>query len=110
MDGLRRAKDCDGQRQLARGGHQVPQGGGRGLLHHAQQGTQSNHQTLELSKNTPRFDVYFPSGVIGGTGSGIRCTFDPWIRGFGMGKKSGSGSGMNNLDHISESLKINLLD
>jgi hypothetical protein len=59
---VRRAEDCDGQRQLARGGHQVPQGGGRGLLHHAQQGTLSNHQTLELSKNTPRFDVYFPSG------------------------------------------------
>ncbi len=26
-----------------------------------------------------------------------------------MGKKSGSGSGMNNLDHISESLKNSLL-
>jgi hypothetical protein len=25
--------------------------------------------------------------------------------GYGMGKKSGSGSGMNNPDHISESLK-----
>jgi hypothetical protein len=32
--------------------------------------------------------------------SGIRCLFDPWIR---DGQKSGSG--MNNLDHISESLK-----
>ncbi len=30
------------------------------------------------------------------TGSGIRCLFDPWIRepGSGMGKKSGSGSGI----------------
>jgi hypothetical protein len=33
-------------------------------------------------------------------GSGIRClcSLDP---GYGMGKKSGSGSGMNNPDHIS---------
>jgi hypothetical protein len=35
-------------------------------------------------------------------GSGIRCLFDPWIR---VGKKSGSGSGINNPDHISESLE-----
>jgi hypothetical protein len=68
MDCVGRAEDCDGQRQLARGGHQVPQGGGRGLLHHAQQGTQSNHQTVELSKNTPPnlSDVYFRSGVVNG--------------------------------------------
>jgi hypothetical protein len=47
-------------------------------------------------------------------GSGIRCLFDPWIRDPGWvknqdpvrdGKKSGSGSGMNNPDHISESLE-----
>jgi hypothetical protein len=40
-----------------------------------------------------------------GSGSGIRCLFDPWIRDPGWVKKSGSGSGMNNLDHISESLE-----
>ncbi len=44
-----------------------------------------------------------------GSGSGIRCLLDPWIRDSdpwsGMGKKSGSGSEMNNPDHISESLK-----
>jgi hypothetical protein len=33
-----------------------------------------------------------------GSGSGIRCPFDPWIR-------SGSGSGMNDRNHISESLE-----
>ncbi len=52
-------------------------------------------------------------------GSGIRCLSDAWIRdpgsgafltpGSGMGKNSGSGSGirigMNNPDHISESLE-----
>jgi hypothetical protein len=40
-------------------------------------------------------------------GSGIRCLFDPWLRdpGSGMGKKSGSGSEVNNPDHISESLE-----
>ncbi len=31
-------------------------------------------------------------------------------RGSGMGKKSGSGSGMNNPDHISESLETIFLD
>jgi hypothetical protein len=35
----------------------------------------------------------------------IRCLFDPWIRDPGWGKKSGSGSGMDNPDHISESLE-----
>ncbi len=37
----------------------------------------------------------------------IRCLFDPWIRdpGSGMSKKSEAGSGMNNPDHISESLE-----
>jgi len=44
-----------------------------------------------------------------------RCLFDPWIRVLGwvknqdpeseMGKKSGFGSGINNPDHISESLE-----
>ncbi len=38
------------------------------------------------------------------TGSGAFLT-----PGSGMGKKSGSGAGMNNPDHISESLKNNLL-
>jgi hypothetical protein len=35
----------------------------------------------------------------------IRCLFDPWIRDPGWVKKSGFGSGMNNPDHISESLE-----
>jgi hypothetical protein len=39
-------------------------------------------------------------------GSGICCHFDPRIRDPGWIKKSGSGSGMNNPDHISESLTI----
>jgi hypothetical protein len=39
-------------------------------------------------------------------GSGvIRCLFDPWIRDTGWIKKSISGSGMNNPDHISENLE-----
>jgi hypothetical protein len=38
-------------------------------------------------------------------GSGIRCFFDPWISDPGWVKKSGSGSGMNNPDHISERLE-----
>jgi hypothetical protein len=37
-------------------------------------------------------------------GSGIRCLFDPGIR---DGKKTGSGSGINNPDHISESIETN---
>ncbi len=49
-----------------------------------------------------------------GFGSGIRCLFDPWTRdpGSGMGNKIknqdtdlGSGSGMNILDYISESVE-----
>ncbi len=40
-----------------------------------------------------------------GPGSGIRCFFDPWIRDPGWVKKCGSGSGVNNPDHISESLE-----
>jgi hypothetical protein len=36
-----------------------------------------------------------------GSGSGIRYLFDPWIR--------DPGCGMNNPDHISESLKTNFL-
>jgi hypothetical protein len=40
-----------------------------------------------------------------GPGSGIRCLFDPWPPGSRMGKKSGSGPGINNPDHISESLE-----
>jgi hypothetical protein len=40
-----------------------------------------------------------------GSGSGIRCLFDPWIRDPGWVKKLGSGSGMNDPDHISESLE-----
>jgi hypothetical protein len=41
-----------------------------------------------------------------GSESGIRCLFDPWIRDPGRGK-TGSGSGMNNPDYISESLQTN---
>jgi hypothetical protein len=40
-----------------------------------------------------------------GYGSGTRCLFEPWIRDPEWVKKFGSGSGMNNLEHISESLK-----
>jgi hypothetical protein len=36
--------------------------------------------------------------------------FLPLDPGSGMGKKTGSGSGMNNLDFISESLQTNFLD
>ncbi len=41
------------------------------------------------------------------SGFGIRCLFDPWILDTGseMGKNSGSGSGKNKPDHISESLE-----
>jgi hypothetical protein len=41
-------------------------------------------------------------------GSGILCLFDPWIRDPGWYNQDpdpGSGSGMNILDHISESLE-----
>jgi hypothetical protein len=38
-------------------------------------------------------------------GSGIRCLIDPWIRNPEWVKKSGSGSGMNNPDLMSESLE-----
>jgi hypothetical protein len=46
-----------------------------------------------------------PGNQCCGSGSRIRCLLDPWIRdsGPGMGKKSGSG--INNPDHISASLK-----
>jgi hypothetical protein len=43
-------------------------------------------------------------------GSGIRCLFGPLDAGSGMGKKSGSGSGMENPDHISECLETIFLD
>jgi hypothetical protein len=36
---------------------------------------------------------------------GYGCFFDPWIRDPGRVKKSESGSGMNNPDHIAESLE-----
>ncbi len=35
----------------------------------------------------------------------IRCLFDPWFRDPGWVKKSGSGSEMNNPNHIFESLE-----
>ncbi len=40
-----------------------------------------------------------------GSGSEIRCLFWPLDPGSGMGEKSRSGSGMNILDHTSESLE-----
>jgi hypothetical protein len=40
---------------------------------------------------------------------GNRVEYSVADPGSGMGKKSGSGSGMNNPDHISESLKTNFL-
>jgi hypothetical protein len=39
-------------------------------------------------------------------GSWIWCPFYPWIRDLGWVKNQESGSGMNNLDHISESLEV----
>ena len=49
------------------------------------------------------------SGAFLTLGSGIQCLFDPWIRDLGEVKNPDSGyeSGMNNPDHISESLKNN---
>ncbi len=46
------------------------------------------------------------SGAFLTPGSGIRCLFDPLIRDPGWVKNldPGSGTGMNNPDHISESL------
>jgi hypothetical protein len=42
------------------------------------------------------------------SGSGIRCLYDPWIRDRQkQDPDPRSGSGMNNLDHISESLETN---
>jgi hypothetical protein len=38
-------------------------------------------------------------------GSGIRCLFNPWIRDGGKNQDPDPG-GMNNPDHISESLEI----
>jgi hypothetical protein len=50
------------------------------------------------------------SGAFLTAGSGIRCLFDLWIRDPGWVKNQdpdpGSGSGINNPDHISESLEI----
>ncbi len=39
-----------------------------------------------------------------GSGSGIRCLFDPWSRDPGWVKIQDRGSGLNNPDHISKSL------
>jgi hypothetical protein len=50
-----------------------------------------------------RIGTFFPVGC--GSGSGIRYLFDLWIRDPGWLKISGSGSGMNNPDHIFESLE-----
>jgi hypothetical protein len=50
---------------------------------------------------------YITSSICQCCGSGIRCLINPCIRdlGFEIGKKSGSGSGMNKQDHISDSLE-----
>jgi hypothetical protein len=40
-----------------------------------------------------------------GSGSEIRCLFDPWIRDPGWGKNPDPGSGMHNPDQISDSLE-----
>jgi hypothetical protein len=42
-----------------------------------------------------------------GSGTRILCLLDPWIRDPGWVKKSGSGSGVNDPDHNSESLETN---
>ncbi len=66
----------------------------------------SGFNTLPLSASFPHtikieeIDTY-PVAVFG-SGFGIRCFFDPWIR---DRKKSGSGSEMNIPDHFSESLE-----
>ncbi len=44
-------------------------------------------------------------GSVADPGSRIQCLFDPLDPGSGMGKNSGSGSGMLNPDHNSESLE-----
>jgi len=61
--------------------------------------TQAQHAHLGKEKYRIRL------GQCCGSGYGIRCLFDPLDPGSGMGKKSGSGSGMNNPDHFSESLE-----
>jgi hypothetical protein len=48
---------------------------------------------------------YCPDKQCCESGSGIRCLSNPLDPGSGMGKNSGSGSGMNNPDHIFESLE-----
>ncbi len=55
-----------------------------------------------IQKNEKIFLAVIPKIQCCGPGSWIRCLFDPGIRDV---KKSGSGSGMNNPDHISESLE-----
>jgi hypothetical protein len=55
------------------------------------------------------FATYGTDDQCCGSGSGIRCLFDPWIRDPGWVKSQvpdpGFGSELNNLDHISESLE-----
>jgi hypothetical protein len=62
---------------------------------------------LHLPKQTLRFTVSHQQYC--GSRSGIRCLFDPWIWNPRRVKSHGSGSGMNNPDHISEILKNNIL-
>jgi hypothetical protein len=50
--------------------------------------------------------LYFISVADPDPGFGIRCLFDPWIRDTGR-VKTGPEAGMNNPDHISESLETN---
>jgi hypothetical protein len=60
---------------------------------------------LQISKKV--VEAWTPLFQCCGSRSGIRCLFDLWIWDLGsvMGKKSGSGSGMNNAEHISGSLE-----
>jgi hypothetical protein len=55
-----------------------------------------------IKKDEKIFLAVIPKIQWCGPGSWIRCLFDPGIRDV---KKSGSGSGMNNPDHISKSLE-----
>jgi hypothetical protein len=54
-----------------------------------------------------RASTYITLRYIQCCGSGIQCLFDPWIRDPGWVKNQDpdSGSGMNNPDHISETLE-----
>jgi hypothetical protein len=65
----------------------------------------SERTQLKFCNNSSVADLNPGTGVFLTPGSGIRCLIDPLDPGSGMGKKSGSGSGMNSTGHISECLE-----